>query len=89
MELDCAIARIGVLYCVVRFKCIKKFVQNIILTSLAHHHFRVLLSIVVNLDVRNVDLAIAGSVHLFESLHTQVASELVHLTHNCSQELVV
>jgi len=73
----------------VNFKCIEELHQDIILSLLASLNIGVLLSVVGLSDVVNAEDTATILVHNLESTLCDVSTELVHLSSDAAEELLV
>ncbi len=73
----------------VALESVKELEKNFVLCLLARNHVRVLSCIVNTLNVSDIDDTATVLVQDSKSLHSQGFSELVHLTTDTSQELLI
>lgn len=76
-------------FCVVYLEGIEELKEDFVFSSLSRDNIGMLLRIINSFNVIEIDVAVIVSVHDVESLHGQVGSKLVHLTTDCSKELIV
>lgn len=89
VQCDLAVLSLLVLHTVLSLERVQELVKYVVFCAPAHHYFWVLLGIVLGFDVDQVDNAVVIVIHLLESSCTDSLTTRVHLSHDCSDKLIV